>query len=68
MTHHGGPMRTRLGKYELGRVIGEGSFAKVRLAKNVETGQNFAIKVLNKERILKDKMVEQVLFIFTLLP
>lgn len=60
MTHHGEPMHTRLGKYELGRVIGEGSFAKVRLAKDMETGQNLAIKVLNKERILKDKMVEQI--------
>ena len=51
-------MHTRLGKYEHGRVIGEGSFSIVQLEKNMETGKKLAIKVLNKERILKDKMVE----------
>ncbi|KAH9318563.1 hypothetical protein KI387_020332, partial [Taxus chinensis] len=60
MSDHGEAVRTRVGKYEFGRVIGEGSFAKVRLARNMQTGQNLAIKVLNKERILKDKMVEQI--------
>eukprot|EP01018_Ginkgo_biloba_P023345 Gb_33333 [translate_table: standard] len=60
MSKRGGPVRTKVGKYEFGRILGEGSFAKVRLAKHVETGRNMAIKVLNKERILKDKMVEQI--------
>ncbi|RRT47110.1 hypothetical protein B296_00045676 [Ensete ventricosum] len=32
--------RTRVGKYELGRTLGEGTFAKVKFAKNVETGGN----------------------------
>eukprot|EP00246_Nothoceros_aenigmaticus_P012760 TRINITY_DN4097_c0_g1_i1.p1 TRINITY_DN4097_c0_g1~~TRINITY_DN4097_c0_g1_i1.p1 ORF type:complete len:375 (-),score=84.21 TRINITY_DN4097_c0_g1_i1:64-1188(-) len=52
--------RTRVGKYELGRTLGEGTFAKVKYAKNVETGESVAIKVLDKEKILKHKMVEQI--------
>ena len=52
--------RLRVGKYELGKTLGEGTFAKVKIAKNVETGENVAIKVLDKDKILKHKMVEQV--------
>ncbi|CAM6109045.1 unnamed protein product [Calypogeia fissa] len=51
---------TRVGKYELGRQLGEGKFAKVRFARNLETGESVAIKVLDKEKILKHKMVEQL--------
>ncbi|RZC53809.1 hypothetical protein C5167_012652 [Papaver somniferum] len=50
----------KLGKYELGRTIGEGTFAKVKFAKNTETGENVAIKVLSKTTILKHKMVDQI--------
>jgi serine/threonine protein kinase len=52
--------RTRVGKYEIGKLLGEGTFAKVKLAKNKETGESVAIKVIDKEKILKHKMVEQV--------
>jgi serine/threonine protein kinase len=52
--------RLRVGKYELGKTLGEGTFAKVKIAKNVETGENVAIKVLDKDKILKHKMVEQI--------
>lgn len=52
--------RTRVGKYELGKTLGEGSFAKVKFAKNVDTGEHFAIKILDREQVLRHKMVEQV--------
>ncbi|KAG5231515.1 CBL-interacting serine/threonine-protein kinase [Salix suchowensis] len=52
--------RTRVGKYELGKTIGEGSFAKVRVAKNVETGDVVAIKILDRDQVLRHKMVEQL--------
>lgn len=55
---------TRVGKYELGRTLGEGNFAKVKFARHVETGENVAIKILDKEKILKHKMIGQVLFRF----
>ncbi|RZC43676.1 hypothetical protein C5167_036633, partial [Papaver somniferum] len=55
-----GSRTTRVGKYELGRTVGEGTFAKVKFAKNVETGENVAIKILDKEKVLKHKMIGQI--------
>ncbi|XP_065013765.1 CBL-interacting protein kinase 32 isoform X3 [Musa acuminata AAA Group] len=53
-------VKRRVGKYELGRTIGEGTFAKVKFARNVETGEPVAIKILDKEKVLKHKLVEQI--------
>ncbi|EOX95608.1 hypothetical protein QUC31_005118 [Theobroma cacao] len=55
-----GQTRTRVGKYELGRTLGEGSFAKVKFAKNVETGECVAIKILDRDQVLRHRMVEQI--------
>ncbi|KAG2688928.1 hypothetical protein I3760_09G116100 [Carya illinoinensis] len=52
--------RTRVGKYELGRTLGEGNFAKVKFARNVVSGENVAIKILDKEKVLKHKMIGQI--------
>lgn len=52
--------RTRVGRYELGRTLGEGTFAKVKFARNIETGENVAIKILDKEKVLKHKMIGQI--------
>ena len=52
--------RTRVGRYELGRTLGEGTFAKVKFARNLESEENVAIKILDKEKILKHKMISQV--------
>ncbi|XP_042060419.1 CBL-interacting serine/threonine-protein kinase 24-like isoform X2 [Salvia splendens] len=52
--------KRKVGKYELGRTIGEGTFAKVKFAHNTETGDNVAIKILAKTTILKHKMVDQI--------
>lgn len=49
-----------MGKYEVGRTIGEGTFAKVKFARNSETGEPVALKILDKEKVLKHKMAEQV--------
>lgn len=60
----GGGSRTRVGKYELGRTLGEGNFAKVKFARHVGTGDHVAIKILDKEKVLKHKMIGQVVTIF----
>ncbi|CAN6817130.1 unnamed protein product [Brassica oleracea] len=52
--------RTRVGKYELDRTLGEGTFAKVKFARNVVNGENVAIKILDKEKVLRNKMIAQV--------
>uniref|UniRef100_A0A0C9RSV7 non-specific serine/threonine protein kinase n=1 Tax=Wollemia nobilis TaxID=56998 RepID=A0A0C9RSV7_9CONI len=49
-----------MGRYELGRLLGQGTFAKVYQAKNVKTGQSVAIKAMDKEKILKVGMMEQI--------
>ncbi|RWR88778.1 CBL-interacting serine/threonine-protein kinase 23-like protein isoform X1 [Cinnamomum micranthum f. kanehirae] len=52
--------RVKVGRYELGRTLGEGTFAKVKFARNLETGENVAIKILDKEKVLKHKMIGQI--------
>ncbi|PWZ55779.1 CBL-interacting protein kinase 31 [Zea mays] len=53
-------VKRRVGKYELGRTIGEGTFAKVRFAKNTENGEPVAIKILDKEKVKRHRLVEQI--------
>ncbi|KAL6983092.1 CBL-interacting serine/threonine-protein kinase 8 [Sarracenia purpurea var. burkii] len=50
----------KVGKYEVGRTIGEGTFAKVKFAQNTETGESVAMKILDRSTILKHKMVDQI--------
>lgn len=52
--------RTRVGRYEIGKTLGEGSFAKVKYARNSDTGESVAIKVLDRDHVLRHKMVEQI--------
>ncbi|XP_056160418.1 CBL-interacting serine/threonine-protein kinase 9 isoform X3 [Syzygium oleosum] len=52
--------RTRVGRYELGKTIGEGSFAKVKFAKHLDSGDSFAIKIIDRHHVLRHKMVEQI--------
>ncbi|XP_019191387.1 PREDICTED: CBL-interacting serine/threonine-protein kinase 23 isoform X6 [Ipomoea nil] len=52
--------RTRVGKYELGNTLGEGSFAKVKYATNLDSGESVAIKIIDRDRILRHKMVEGI--------
>ncbi|KAK6133536.1 hypothetical protein DH2020_032665 [Rehmannia glutinosa] len=49
-----------LGRYEIGKLIGHGSFAKVYHAKNVRTGESVAIKVIDKEKILKVGLIAHI--------
>ncbi|KAL2502216.1 CBL-interacting serine/threonine-protein kinase 6 [Forsythia ovata] len=48
------------GKYELGRLLGHGTFAKVYHARNLQTGKNVAMKVVGKEKVIRVGMMEQV--------
>ncbi|VFQ86792.1 unnamed protein product [Cuscuta campestris] len=50
----------KVGKYEVGRTIGEGTFAKVKFAQNTETGESVAMKVIDRSAIIKHKMVDQI--------
>lgn len=47
-------------RYELGRLLGQGNFAKVYYARDIKTGQSVAIKVIDKEKTLKAGLSEQI--------
>ncbi|CAH8269664.1 unnamed protein product [Arabidopsis lyrata] len=47
-------------RYEVGKFLGQGTFAKVYHARNLITGDSVAIKVIDKDRILKVGMTEQI--------
>ncbi|XP_026457085.1 CBL-interacting protein kinase 18-like [Papaver somniferum] len=47
-------------KYELGRVLGQGTFAKVYYARNLQSGQSVAIKVIDKDKVMKVGLIEQI--------
>ncbi|KAA8515092.1 hypothetical protein F0562_018121 [Nyssa sinensis] len=49
-----------LGRYEIGKLLGQGTFAKVYHARNIQTNENVAIKVIDKEKILKVGLMAQV--------
>ncbi|KAL8160408.1 hypothetical protein V2J09_001945 [Rumex salicifolius] len=50
----------RLGNYEIGRILGQGNFGKVKLAKHLLTGEFFAVKILHKDKILHLKITDQI--------
>lgn len=47
-------------KYEVGRLLGQGTFAKVYHARHLKTGQSVAIKLIDKEKILKVGLIDQI--------
>ena len=47
-------------KYEVGRLLGQGTFAKVYFARSISTNQSVAIKVIDKEKVLKAGLVNQI--------
>uniref|UniRef100_J3NES1 non-specific serine/threonine protein kinase n=1 Tax=Oryza brachyantha TaxID=4533 RepID=J3NES1_ORYBR len=48
----GGGGEVLLGKYELGRLLGRGTFAKVYLARSVGGGEAVAVKVIDKAEVM----------------
>nr|XP_048333706.1 CBL-interacting serine/threonine-protein kinase 21 isoform X2 [Ziziphus jujuba var. spinosa] len=49
-----------IGKYRLGRTIGEGTFAKVKLAVDTTNGQYVAIKIIDKHMVMESNLRSQV--------
>lgn len=40
-------------RYEIGRQLGQGNFAKVYYARNLTSGQGVAIKIIDKHKITR---------------
>ncbi|GAB2218257.1 hypothetical protein Droror1_Dr00001476 [Drosera rotundifolia] len=49
-----------IGKYKLGRTIGEGTFGKVKMAKNSVSGEMVAIKIIDKVMVMENNLIYQV--------
>lgn len=49
-----------MGRYEIGKLLGHGTFAKVYHAKNIKTNENVAIKIIDKEKVLKIGMIAHI--------
>ncbi|XP_054796544.1 CBL-interacting serine/threonine-protein kinase 5-like [Prosopis cineraria] len=51
---------TLFGRYEIGRLLGKGTFAKVYHGKRMSTGESVAIKVMSKNKVQGQGMMEQI--------
>ncbi|KAG1326578.1 CBL-interacting serine/threonine-protein kinase 5 [Cocos nucifera] len=49
------------GKYEMGRLLGQGTFAKVYHGRDLRSGESVAMKVINKDQIRREAgMMDQI--------
>ncbi|XP_010259770.1 PREDICTED: CBL-interacting serine/threonine-protein kinase 21 [Nelumbo nucifera] len=53
-------LSTKIGKYQLSESIGQGTFAKVKLALDTSTGQYVAVKIIDKKMVMQYKLMDQV--------
>jgi 5'-AMP-activated protein kinase, catalytic alpha subunit len=49
-----------MGRYEIGRLLGQGNFAKVYYARNLTSGQGVAIKVIDKDKVMRIGLMVQI--------
>ncbi|KAL1370237.1 hypothetical protein HN51_000526 [Arachis hypogaea] len=49
-----------LERYELGRLLGQGTFGKVYYARSAITNQSVAIKMIDKDKVMKTGRAEQI--------
>lgn len=54
------PRKKRPEDFKLGKILGEGSFSTVVLAKELSTSREYAIKILEKRHIIKENKVPYV--------
>ncbi|KAL9253725.1 CBL-interacting protein kinase 18-like protein [Drosera capensis] len=47
-------------RYEIGRLLGQGTFAKVHHGRNIQTSMSVAFKIIDKEKVLKVGMIDQI--------
>nr|APD15505.1 CIPK14 [Saccharum hybrid cultivar ROC22] len=52
--------KTLVERYEMGRLLGKGTFGKVHYGRNLECNQSVAIKMMDKDKVLKVGLSEQI--------
>ncbi|KAF2321518.1 hypothetical protein P3X46_010775 [Hevea brasiliensis] len=58
--HVNGTRHVLFGKYEMGKLLGQGTFAKVYKGKNLATQESVAIKVIHKDHVKKKGLMDQI--------
>ncbi|KAI5679796.1 hypothetical protein M9H77_01023 [Catharanthus roseus] len=53
-------MSVLMERYEIGRLLGQGTFAKVYYGRCVRTGESVAIKMIDKEKVLRVGLMNQI--------
>lgn len=53
-------MSVLMERYELGRLLGQGTFAKVYYARSIQTQESVAIKMIDKEKVLRVGLMNQI--------
>ncbi len=53
-------MVKKIGKYELGKTLGKGTFSKVKYGVDTDTNLPYAIKIIDKAQLAKEHMEEQL--------
>jgi 5'-AMP-activated protein kinase catalytic alpha subunit len=54
------PKHIIFNKYEMGKVLGQGNFAKVYHCRSLSTNESVATKVIKKEKLKKERLVKQI--------
>jgi serine/threonine protein kinase len=54
-----GPPPLLMDRYQMGKLLGKGSFAKVYQARNVASGEEVAIKIMDKEHLAKSGVAQE---------
>lgn len=49
-----------MGRYEVGRLLGQGTFAKVYYGRSIQTQESVAIKMIDKDKILRVGLMNQI--------
>jgi len=53
-------MAKKVGIYEMGQLIGEGAFGQVKLAKNTNTKDTVAMKIIEKEKVKREELLHHL--------
>ena len=56
----GGRPNQRIGQYSIKKTLGEGSFGKVKLAVHRVTGQEVALKIISRKKLISRDMAGRV--------
>jgi 3-phosphoinositide dependent protein kinase-1 len=60
MSESGKPRQKRKDDFHLGEVLGQGAFGQVLKVTDKETGREYAMKILSKQHIIKEKKMDYV--------